>query len=1250
MKKVLFTITLLFLCVFSTFSQNKQDKFWDLLLSNKRAEAAKQLKKINVKSSIETLALNELLRVEQGKLTANKAFLSAFLEQPEFENYLYAFWNEPFVFDAYLETGFSPKNISNIEQVYASNLKNRSIKDAMHYLNAVVKRHQGDWDAYFELNNKINAITNWQYCGVFENLNDSGLDKIYDPEKIAQSETPFDAGSNGLVNWYTANTEKEPYQFFTNHAEFGAGVHYAQTFIHAAQEKRVLLRIGNGSAFKVWLNDVLVYENAEDQTTELDAYQVNITVPAGENRLLIKNAENSAVSYFMVSVMENDKAVEGFTYSSEYKAYNKSTLAQINPEVLTNSFEDFFIKKKEENPNNFFYDYCLISTYLRNEKYKEAKEVLMPWSEKYPKSSLIRKILIEIYGVEEDYTSINEITENMERDDEDYYLPLVLKIIDTDALSRMTMSEFETFLNKFKNSVDLNLFNLTADFYLNARKENKKGLKKNLDDLIDEAKGNTRLLLRYAPLYAALYDDDDTTIKILEDINKNYFITQASKSLSYYYDKKGRKEDAINVLYQDYDNLKNDNYYLQTIIEKLQSYDKYKESIAYIAEGLNNFPHSFTMLEYKGDALLQLNKKKEAIAAYEASLKYNSAHTSLRKKISDLKEEKNRIDDLIPEEVYQFIADNKGVIPSNNYGYNVLLDDGNIELYEEGGGKYRFVLVYEITSDSGVERFKEYNLGLSGDYNISKSEIVKDNGSVVPADRSGSSLVFNGLTVGDVIHLDYQNTFSNVGRFYKDYVDYFQMDSFHPIKQSSVQILVPKSLNFNQQIINGTLDFSTKEVEDYTLYTWNLNDSAGLSQDENYMPATVDVARGIHISTIGSWNDIAVWYSDLVRSRIEINATVQKVFDTLFPNGYKTLSETERAETIYKYITGNFTYSYVSFRQSGYVPQKPSKTINTALGDCKDFSTLFVTLARMADLDANLVLILTSDYGEQSLVLPSQDFNHCIAKVKLDGKDQFLELTDKYMPFKALPRSLYLATGLEIPYETTNTTKKYELFQLKDVQRTPAVFSNKVDVKVTPENLKLVVDTEFTGHVASYYESLFAEPNQEVLKNSIYDDYNARIEEDFVLNNLTSVKRVADAKAVNYIADITITNKIKKIGSIQIIQLPIVANPYTSGIISRETRNYPINYADYENVDEYKTAYTITIDEEKSFIEIPQNHKLSFKEHVYEITYTLEKNNVLHVNIHAIPSLKSIHPEDYEAFKTFVKTILDAENELIGFK
>src|SRR5678815_4963325 len=115
------------------------------------------------------------------------------------------------------------------------------------------------------------------------------------------------------------------------------------------------------------------------------------------------------------------------------------------------------------------------------------------------------------------------------------------------------------------------------------------------------------------------------------------------------------------------------------------------------------------------------------------------------------------------------------------------------------------------------------------------------------------------------------------------------------------------------------------------------------------------------------------------------------------------------------YIVANIRYSSVSFRQSGLVPQSVSTTISTRLGDCKDLSSVFVALANKAGIPAQLVLIDTRDNGSKDMMLPSMEFNHCIALAKIDGKDYYVELTNSYLPFGSLHYDLFNALSLVIP-------------------------------------------------------------------------------------------------------------------------------------------------------------------------------------------------------------------------------------------
>ncbi|NRB60314.1 MAG: DUF3857 domain-containing protein [Winogradskyella sp.] len=1251
MKKVIFIITA-FMALTVCHAQKDYSKFWDQLLSNNRLKATKTLNGIK-SADIEWLLANEILKNEKGKINPDKRFLKEFLSKPDFENYLYAFWNKSFLFQDYIDEGFNNDIRHAIDAITKQGVKHPDLIDAILYINAVSARNNNDWDTYYELNTKINAIRDWQYCGSFENLNESGLDKIYEPESVADDTVLFDARSNGSIGWYEGVNKNEAYQFYSHHNEYGSGVNYAQTFVTSPVDQRVIVRVGCGSAFKLFLNDVEVYVNDDDVTTELNAYEVLVNLPKGTNRLLIKTAESNSTSYFLLSLTdENKKALSNLTISEKPVSYNQSSLEALDPIEKENDFVAFFKSKIKEDSKNFLYHYALYHSYIRNSKYEEARNVIMPFYKDYPKSSFLRGALITTYNLEKDYTSSKELRENIERDDSEYYLPILNKLDDYSELSRMSMDEFDEYIVKLKNAFDSQTIKVAADFISYARKEDINGIKNTLEKLnaISEKNGSLNIRLKYVPLFDQIFQDQDRTIRLLEEIVDNNFSINAENKLIRYYEDKNQKNKVLKMIVKDYEDLEYDNYYIERIVDKYVEYQKYAKALPYVDRMLQNYPYSFTTMELKGDILKQLGRTDEALKFYQSSLNHNSGDSKLRKKINDITKKANLINELVEEEAYDYIEANRNKITTNNYGFNILLDDSNIEIFEEGGFKYRYVYIYEVTSNNGIETFKEYNLGLSGSYNFLKSELVKPDGSIVPADRSGSNLVFNDISIGDVVYIDYEGIVSTTGRFYKDISDNIQVGSFHPTVLTNVDILVPKANKLFYKFVNGDVAPKIEDKGEYELYTWNIENAKTLEYAEDYMPNSVDHVAYLHFNTIKEWNDIAIWYSDLVRSRIEINTKVEEEFNKLFPNGYKGLSDDEKAKTIYNYVTSEFNYSYVSFRQSGFIPQKPAKTINTGLGDCKDFSTLFVTLAKMAELESNLVLILTSDYGRNSLVLPSTDFNHCIVKVMIDGKPQFMELTSKYLPYKTLPTSLRGATALEIPFDSEKISTKYQLKHLDNVSRKKSLIDNDVVINVTKDNLNLDITTHVKGHNVSYYNEVFSEPNEEVIKTSMTDDYKGKLIDDFTLNEISDFKKLNDSSEVSFKSDLTINKKLNGIGSIKILQLPILTHPYENSIIQLEERQYPINYIQYENVDAYKTKYTIELKEGESFVEVPESKNFKFKNHSYSINYDLAKPNKLMVSIEANTPSDDVMPEDYIDYKTYVKSILDSELEYIGFK
>ncbi len=1242
---------LFFILPYSTLSQNTDD-IWKALHTNNRKEALEKAEKLNEKSSIEALLTKAIVRVENGLLTPQEDFVTQFMSFPDAEYYLYSEWFKTYLLRNYLETGYDSFNTRVGDQLDISTLSNPTVINATHYFKAILARYRKDWDLYEKEMAQINVIQDWEYCGVFENLNNSGLATVYEPENNATLSEEFDTRGNGLAHWYKKTKTNEVYNFFTNHSEYGNGVNYAQTFITAEESSRVHLKIGHGGLFKLFVNDVLIAQEDKDIRTEMDAITYAVTLQKGVNRIVVKSATEKQTPYFILRMEdENGEVIPGVSVNLENRDYKVATLEQLNPVLIPHSIIAFFKSKQNEVGKNFLLDHCLYNSYMRNSMYDEALDIVNIWLEKYPESaSLLTYQAKCLLGQEKD-TRYNEVKKNIEVKHPDYYESVLTDMEDFDQFLKLDLDDYNAKLDKIATAIDYPYLRKTIDLLKTLRTNDLKKIRKQLDVLIEDPTLPSMVKPTFVQFYSQILNDDESVIKALEgqfSKNYNYSITRL---LQGYYNKQNRIDESLDVYKESLDHFSYDNNFLYTYVDLLQSYNKYEASIPYIEKALDNFPDSYKFLKLMGLALQQTDNKKKALSYYEKAIERNGADRSLRSLILDLKGEKDPLEQFKIEDAYSYIEEQRNQITKNNYGFNILLDQIDVLKYKENGGRYQGTYMYEITSQQGIDQLKEYNLGLYGDYVIYKSEIIRPDNTIIPAERSGSNMVFNGLSVGDVIYIDYETTFSKTGRFYKHYQDSKSFSSYSPVLNKTYRILTKK----NEQAVtytsaNGDIDPKIYTKGDYKVYEWIQKGKLMLPQYEDYMPVFEDISTELHISTIEKWSEISDWYSDLVRNQIEYDETVKAAFESIFPEGYKQLSQDERAKKIYDYITSSFSYSYVSFKQSGFVPQKPAKVIETKLGDCKDFSTLFLTLAKQAELDANLVLILTSDYGKRALLLPSTDFNHCIIRVKIDEQYQYLELTSKYLPYKSLPVSLINATALEIPFSKGDMPDN-SVKILSNLDRKQAILTSDVFVKVGLDKSIIDLTTQTTGSLsATYIQRLSENVDKDKLKKVLFEEISNRNQSDFTMLSVGD-KTYGNATDVSsFEASLQWNEKPNSIGSLRTLVIPYFANPYNQSIISLEERTYPINYIQYENADIYKETVVLKLEDGQRFIEVPKSVSYTFKNHSYKVSFEQPDDQTLEVVVHSETPLDDISPEDYPAFKSYVQNVLESRRQLVGFK
>ena len=152
--------------------------------------------------------------------------------------------------------------------------------------------------------------------------------------------------------------------------------------------------------------------------------------------------------------------------------------------------------------------------------------------------------------------------------------------------------------------------------------------------------------------------------------------------------------------------------------------------------------------------------------------------------------------------------------------------------------------------------------------------------------------------------------------------------------------------------------------------------------------------------SLDTWDGVAAWYSRLTADRVEPDKHIVRIAEE---KGIAGQAPEEAVRAAYRYAKGEIRYVAVELGIGRFEPRKAKSTAEALYGDCKDKSTLLISLLRSQGIDADYVLVRTDNVRPFPENLPSLRFDHCIASVTLGGERVFMDPTCEECPFGYLP-------------------------------------------------------------------------------------------------------------------------------------------------------------------------------------------------------------------------------------------------------
>lgn len=1091
---------------------------------------------------------------------------------------------------------------------------------------------------------KIGSVRTWQVVGEFENVSESGFDKEHGPLQHPEASYAFKNKYNADVRWF--DIKDGLYNGWIDLEYFFIGsnsIVYAQNFCNSPKEQEVQFRVGTSGSVKVWLNDQLMFSESEERNNGLDTYVFTAKLMKGYNRILIQiGCSEIDDSNFMLRITDSKGIpVEGLTYTTTKKNYPKDY--SFRSEVIPSPTEQFFLRQIEQNPDALENYLILNQLYLLNQMTFKAKKNLKVARAKFPDCSYLTMQHLWAHAQDGNETEHSACLEEIKAKDPDF--PLALNVLFDEAIEIENYREAKTILDKMekKNPDSKNVYSKKIEL-ASANKEIEK-----LIELVYEA---------YAK-HPNHYEFVDLRYQVEREVKKN--IKGGVKILTGFL-KKNYNEAAMSDLFDLYLELGQVPKAMALLEKQVQAnpiavgiYNKmfqvyyhtgnYAKAEETIKECIAIAPYIGGYHVSLGETYSEMKQTAKAKESYERAIYYNPQNYDAREKLQKLQGGDDIFDHFDKIDVYEAFKNSPTASDYPEDNSVILVEAVQKVIYPGGGSQVKNILLVKVFNNTGVDIWKEYVVPVYSNQSaiVEKMEVLKKSGTRIEAQRSGTHIAFPNLEEGDAIHITWKvsNYYSAV--LARNFWDSHYFNYLVPIKNSSYSILVPKDQDFKYKTLNVDIEPLTTIKEGFKRYTWKLEDRPAI-RDEKYMPVISEVGGMLHLSSFDDWNTIAKWYADLAHAKAKVDFEITETAKTLF-EGKEHLNDMEKVKVIYEFIVKNIRYSSVPFLQSAMVPRKASRTLSLKQGDCKDVSTLFVALCKTQNIDANIVLVSTRDYGVNNLPLPAIGFNHAIAKVTLNQKDYYIELTSDNLPFSSGLESIKKVFVLDIPIDKAQPSYAKVINPATRIHNT---LIRKAKVSFKDDLMQVDKETWRTGTEAAYmrgsYKDLGQEKQEKKMQEAITDSYPkiklTSLKFDESLNNLNDT--------LYYRYGFDVPNIFTEIGKMLIFELPWADKFDNPPFMATDERKYQIDLWEYLDVETYEEELTIDIPAGKKLTEVPKNITISCQNADYSLTYKKVGNQLI-IKRKLVIKDDEVKPEHYVEFKKFIGDVVKADKKQIGF-
>jgi tetratricopeptide (TPR) repeat protein len=861
---------------------------------------------------------------------------------------------------------------------------------------------------------RLGFVRGWWIAGPFDNEGRAGFDRVFPPEEGIDLDARF-PGKARTVGWRALPPELE----FQGIAAIGTAVRpqreavvYALSVPVVAREQRARLWIGASGAFRVWVNGTKVLEDGAYHPARLDQAAVDVTLRKGPNRILVKLAQDQGDMAIAVRLTDGAGAP---------LAAPPATLPPLPPLAAGPAPRPTKVES-------------LVATLSRRaEKARGAAEgrarmdLAAALAEKLPEDlgehapAREARRAAEILPADAEAQLLAARLEDQDPNRRREYVETALRADPGNPTARLVLAEEEARHGRPHEAVR-RLTPLVAEWP--AWPAARAALAQAWEQVGFPSRGQVEVL-RLAEEFPGQPGAADAAARASRRLDRSeeamrwyrkllslrYDDAAARSSLTTLHVERGEIDQALLLLSDAVRLGPGDPFLRLRRADLLAANGRPEAAEADYLAAIRLSPEEPEAYERRGRQLLREGRRGDALAVLQTAIDLKPQSPQLKELVRQLEPHRERFE--TPYLVDAGALARKAPPRRGDEDAVILSETKVTRVYPSGLSSTYFQIVARADTQRGAEGLRSHPIGYvpgRQDLKVERARVWKPDGKAVDThqemDRSTSEpwfrlyydtrvrqVVLPALAPGDVLELAWRvddvagenllsdyfgevTPFTDMAR--KERVDYVLLaPTSRAIHASNPRL--PGVVHARKELPGGIRE-----------YRWTATELPR-TLPEPGMPGMAETSAYVHVSTYGSWDEVARFYEGLVREQLRPGPAVRAESARIVAevrgrpeNAGRPEKEIRReiVKAVYDEVVTSIRYVGLEFGIHGYKPYSVEQVLTRRFGDCKDKAALMKALLEPAGIDSRLVLLRMRRLGN----LPPEPaslavFNHAILHV-----------------------------------------------------------------------------------------------------------------------------------------------------------------------------------------------------------------------------------------------------------------------------